>query len=50
MRLSAGTIHLPLQHGQLMAQDQDLSVLGPVRAGEQHEPAKHPQHGKVGES
>jgi hypothetical protein len=33
-----------------MTQDQDLGVLGAVRAGEQGEPAEHPQDRQVGES
>ncbi len=37
-------LDLALQHGDLMTQDQDLSVFGAVRAGEQREPAEHPQH------
>ena len=36
------TLDLALEHGDLMAQDQDLRVLGPVGPGEQGEPAKYP--------
>jgi hypothetical protein len=43
-------LDLPLEHGDLMAQDQDLRVLGPVGAGEQGEPAEHAQHRQVSES
>ena len=41
---------LALEHGDLVAQDQDLGVLGPVGAGEQGEPAEHAEHRQVGES
>jgi hypothetical protein len=41
---------LALEHGNLMTQDQDLGVLGPVRAGEQRQPAEHLQAREVGES
>jgi hypothetical protein len=34
----------------LMTQDQDLGVLGPVRPGEQGQPAEHTEHRKVFES
>jgi hypothetical protein len=30
----------PSEHGELMAQDQDLDVLGGVRSGVQHHPAQ----------
>jgi hypothetical protein len=43
-------LDLPLEHGDLMAQDQDLSVLETTGAGEQHEPAEHPQHRQVDDS
>ena len=39
-----------LEDGDLVAQDQDLRVLGPIGAGEQDEPAEHAQHRQVGES
>jgi hypothetical protein len=39
-----------LKDGDLMAQDQDLGVLGTVGAGEQGQPAEHAQHRQVGES
>jgi hypothetical protein len=41
---------LALEHGDLVAQDEDLGVLGPVGLGEQGEPAEHAQHRQVGES
>jgi hypothetical protein len=41
---------LALEHGDLVAQDQDLGVLSAVRTGEQGEPAKHPQYHNIGES
>ena len=40
---------LALEHGNLMAQEQDLRVLGLVRAGEQGESAEHAQHRQVSE-
>ena len=43
-------LDLPLEHGDLVAQDQDLGVLGAVRAGEQGKPAEHAQYCEVGES
>ena len=43
-------LDLALEHGDLMAQDEDLGVLGTVGAGEQGEPAEHPQHREVSES
>jgi hypothetical protein len=41
---------LPLEHGDLMTQDQDLSVLGAIGPGEQGKPAEHPQRREVSES
>jgi len=43
-------LDLPLKDGELMAQDQDLGVLGTVGAGGQGQPAEHAQHRRVGES
>lgn len=43
-------LDLALEHGDLMAQDQDLGVLGPVRAGQQGGQAENPEHSEVGES
>jgi hypothetical protein len=43
-------LDLPLKNGDLVAQDQDLRVLGTVGPGEQGEPAECLQHRKVGES
>jgi hypothetical protein len=39
-----------LEHGDLMAQDQDLGVLGTVGPGEQGQPAEHAQDGQIRES
>lgn len=36
-------LDLPLQHGDLMAQDQDLLVLRAFRSREQGQPAEHPE-------
>ena len=41
---------LGCQDGNLMTQDQDLSVLGAIGPGEQGEPAEYAQHRQVGES
>jgi hypothetical protein len=41
---------LALEHGDLMAQDEELCVLGTVGPGEQGEPAEHAQHSQVRES
>ena len=43
-------LDLPLEHGDLVTQDQDLGVLGAVGAGEQGQPAEHAQGREVGES
>jgi hypothetical protein len=45
-----GSADLPLEHGHLVAQDQDLDVLGAFRPSEQDKPAEHPQYRQVGES
>jgi len=37
-------LDLPLEHGDLVAQDEDLRVLGAIGAGEQGEPAEYLQH------
>lgn len=41
---------LPLKHGNLLAQDQDLRVLGALGPGQQGEPAEYPEHCEAGES
>jgi hypothetical protein len=41
---------LALEHGNLVPQDQDLSVLGVVGPGEQGEPAEHMEHRQVDQS
>ena len=41
---------LPLKHGNLLAQDQDLRVLGALGPGQQGEPAEDPEHCEVGGS
>jgi hypothetical protein len=43
-------LDLALEHGQLMAQDEDFGVLGAVRPGEQGKPAEHAQHHQVSDS
>jgi hypothetical protein len=43
-------LDLPLEDGDLEAQNQDLSVLGAIGPGEQGEQGEHPQHRQVGES
>jgi hypothetical protein len=51
-RLTADAPNLerPGADRDLMAQDQDLGVLGPVGPGEQGQPAEHAQHDQVCES
>ena len=44
------SLDLALEHGDLMAQDQDLGVLGAVGPGKQGEPAEHAEHRQIGES
>jgi hypothetical protein len=44
------SLDLALEHSDLMAQDQDLGVLGAPGSGEQGEPAEYLQHREVGES
>jgi hypothetical protein len=39
-----------LEHGDLMAEDQDLDVLDTLGPGEQGKPAECMQHREVGES
>jgi hypothetical protein len=41
---------IALGHGELVAQEEDLGVLGAVRPGEQGEPAEDAEHRHVGES
>ena len=41
---------LALEHGDLVAQDEDLGVLGTVGPGKQGEPAEHAQHRRISES
>jgi hypothetical protein len=41
---------LALELGDLVAQDEELGVLGPVRAGGQGESAEYLQHCELGES
>jgi hypothetical protein len=43
-------LDLTLEHGDPMAQDEDLGVLGAVGAGQQSEPAEHAEHHQIGES
>jgi len=43
-------LDLALEDGDLVAQDEDLGVLGTVGPGRQGEPAGHPEHRKVSES
>jgi len=41
---------LALENSDLMAQDQDLGILGAVRPGKQGEPAEHAQQYQISES
>jgi hypothetical protein len=43
-------LDLPLEHCDLMAQDQDLCALGPVGTSQQSEPAEHAQQREIGKS
>jgi hypothetical protein len=49
-RLQPGARGLAVQHGQLMAEHQDLQVLGGVAAGQQHQQLDGAAQGQVGES
>jgi hypothetical protein len=49
-RLQPRSMDLAAQHGELMAQHQDLEVLGGVAAGEQCEQLDGAAQGQVGES
>ena len=40
---------LTLENGDLVTQDEDLSILGEVGPGEQDKPAEHPEHREVGQ-
>jgi hypothetical protein len=48
-RLQPGTGGLAAEHGKLVAQDQDLHVLGGIAANEQHEHLNRPTKREVGE-
>ena len=37
-------LDLALEHGDLVTQDENLCVFGPVGPGEQGKPAEYPQH------
>jgi hypothetical protein len=41
---------LALEHGDLVAQEEDLGIFGPVGAGEQGKPAEHAQHCQISQS
>ena len=41
---------IALEHGDLVAKEEDLGVLGAVRPGEQGKPAEDAEHPYVGES
>ena len=41
---------LALEHGDLVAQEEDLGVLGPVGAGKQGKPAEDAEHRQITES
>jgi len=50
MPCAARGVDLALEHGDLMARDQDLCVLGAAGPGEQREPAEYPEYCEVSES
>ena len=41
---------LALEHGDLVAQEEDLGILGAVGAGEQGKPAEHAEHCQISQS
>jgi hypothetical protein len=41
---------LAVEHGDLVAQEEDLSIFGPVGAGEQGKPAEHAEHSQISQS
>ena len=41
---------LALEHGDLVPQEEDLGILGPVGAGEQGKPAEHAEHCQISQS
>ena len=41
---------LALEHGYLVAQEEDLGVLGAVGPGKQDKPAEYAQHREISES
>ena len=43
-------LDLALEDGNLMTQEQDLGIFGPIGASEKGEPAEHAEHRQVGES
>jgi hypothetical protein len=47
---NCGVFDLALEHGHLVAQDQDLGVLGAAGPGEQGKPAEYPEHREISES
>jgi len=42
--------HLTLENGDLVTQDEDLSILGEVGPGEHGKLAEHPEHREVDQS
>ena len=42
-------LDLALEHGDVVAQDEDLGILGAVRPRQQAKPAEHTQHRQVSE-
>ena len=45
-----GSLDVALEYRDLVAQDEDLDVLGAVGAGEQNEPAGHPEDRQIRDS
>jgi hypothetical protein len=45
-----GLAHLPLQHGQLMPEHQDLDVLGTIAGGQQSQEREDGRHHEIGQA
>jgi hypothetical protein len=43
-------LDLALEHSNLVAQEEDLGIFGPVGAGGQGKPAEHAQHCQISQS
>ena len=50
MPCAAPGVDLGLEHGDLMAQEENFGILGAVRAGKQGKPAEHTEHRETSET